>query len=614
MNKKQKVSILQISLCCFLLILAICCCINPKTLNLATFFFISAYMIIGADVFYKTIINIFKLNFFDENFLMFMATSCAFFLKEYFEAVVVLLLYKIGELFQNIAVNHSKNSVATLMKIKPQFANLKINNKITKIYPEKIKIGDVIVVKPGEKVPIDGTVIFGNSLLNTSALTGESKPTIVSPGDKIVSGSININQTIEIRAEKQFCDCTIQKILNLIENAKNKKTKSEKFITKFAKIYTPIVACSAVMVALIPPLVFAQNLNVWLNMAIVFLAISCPCALVISIPLSFFGSLANSAKNSILIKGNNIIEKLPKIRTIFFDKTGTLTLGKFEINKIESKTMKKNELLKLLATAESLTNHHIATAIKLNYSSSIDSSKIEKFEEFAGLGVVATTKEYVIYAGNSKLMDKFKIEHENVQTSDTVIYIAKNNCYIGYVTISDKIRPNAKKTIENLRRKHNIKNFIMLTGDEQTAANEVAKTLKISKNFSKLLPHEKVQKIENFQQKEPVIFIGDGINDAPALCAADIGIAMGKNGTDAATESADIILVDDNLNNIAKIFSIAKKTMKIVKQNIALSIGIKFLILTTSFFWPLNIWLAIFADVGTSTLTVLNALRTLKQT
>lgn len=617
MSNKQKSTLFKIliSLGFFAAAIVASCFETLMNTNFKTtpIFLITAYLIAGHDIILKTIKNTMSFNLFDENFLMCAATLGAFFLNELFEAVTIILLYQIGEFFQNVAIYYSKNSVKSLLNLKPQFVNLKTINGIVKTKPELIKLSSTIVVLPGEQIPIDGIIVSGTSELNTASITGEHKPSRVKPGDEVLSGCVNLTSKLEIKTTKLFQNSTIKQMLNLIEKAKQKKANSEKFITKFAKIYTPIVVFAALTIATVPALVFNENWATWLQNAIVLLSVSCPCALIISVPLSFFGAISATAKKAVLIKTSHVIEKIGKIRTIVFDKTGTLTLGKFEIVEINPKNIDKTELINILNAAESLTNHPIATAIKSEFKNlNFNTNNLLNFEEFPGLGVKATTKNSAtLLAGNEELMKKFKINYEKNETTGTVIYIAKNEAYVGNVVLCDKIKPEAKQAIQKLREL-NFKNVVMLTGDGKEIATKTAKILNCNSSFHKQLPQDKVNKIEKMQKNSPIIFVGDGINDSPALAAADVGIAMGKFGADIAIESADIILIDNNLNKITDTIKIARKTMTIVKQNIIISILIKILILAAGLAGKANIWLAIFSDVGVSTLAVANALRTLK--
>lgn len=611
MNKEQKVLIFQIIISAtFLSLAAFSLIYNPLLVPLLCFM---SFLTIGYKIFLKTFKNILQFNLFDENFLMCVASCGAFILKEFFESAIIMLLYQIGEFFQNFAIYNSKKSIKNLINLKPKFTNLKTPEGLKTTEPKNLNLGDIIVIKPGEKVPIDGTIINGNSTVDTSSLTGEAKSKFVKPGDKIISGCINLTETIEIKVETLYKNCTIQKILNLIENQHIKKSYSENFITKFSKIYTPIIVLLAVILATVPTIFFSQNWNFWLDKSIILIAISCPCALVISIPLSFFGGISTAAKNLILIKGSYFIETLSKAKTIMFDKTGTLTIGKFKIIKTNPANTNEKNLIETLINAENLNNHPIAHAITNTYKNKIKTNNVLNTKNFPGMGIKVQTKNNDnILVGNSKLMKKFKIKHDQPYSNATVVHIAKNGLYLGNVIINDSIKPEAKITIKNLHNL-NIKNLIMLTGDEENTAKHIYKHLKLDAYYANLLPHEKVRKIQQFQKNnKDIIFIGDGINDVPALLTANIGIAMGKTGSDAAIEASDIVLMSNNLKKITQAIIISKKTMKTIKQNIVLSLGIKFLILIIGLFFPLNIWLATCADVGTSTLAVLNALKTLK--
>lgn len=573
---------------------------------------VAAYFISGYNIILATIKNTIKLNIFDENFLMFMATLGAFCLKENFEAVAIFLFYQISEFFQQVAVKQSEESVANLLKSSSKKVNLKTANGIVRTNPELIEIGATIVVKPGEQIPIDGTIISGTSQLNTSSLNGEFDPITAQPNDNVLSGYINLTHTLEIKTNTLFKNSTVKKMLNLIEKAKQKKAKSEKFITNFAKIYTPIVVLLAIVVAIAPPMVFKANWATWLQNAIVLISISCPCALIISIPLSFFGTISTCAKNSILIKASQSIEKINRIKTIVFDKTGTLTFGHFQIIEINPENTSENELINLLVAAESLTNHPIATAIKTHFRNvKFNTNQIIDFEELPGLGVKARTTNNTILVGNKKLMEKFGIYFTENKNNGNVIYIAKNKTYVGNVVVADKIKPEAKFVVEQLR-KLKFSNIGLMTGDKKANSETISTSLKFNLSFFEQLPQEKAKKIEQLQKDHnPLVFIGDGINDSPALATAAVGVAMGKFGADIAIDSADVVLVDGDLKKTTFLIKAAKKTMRIVKQNLFFSVLIKALILATCMSGNANIWLSIFSDVGVSILAIMNSLRTL---
>ena len=577
--------------------------------------YIISYLIVGLDVLVEAIKNIFKGEVFDENFLMTIATIGAFAIGEYPEAVAVMLFYQVGEMFQSYAVDKSRKSIASLMDIRPDFANIKKNGSIEKVSPDKISIGDIIIVKPGEKVPLDGTIVDGNSMLDTSALTGESVPREVSIGDEVLSGSINQNGLIEIKVTKSFGESTVSKILDLVENASSKKSKSENFISKFAKYYTPIVVVIAVLLAIIPPIIFKETEFIqWLYRALTFLVVSCPCALVISIPLGFFGGIGGASKLGVLVKGSNYLEALSKTEVVVFDKTGTLTEGVFEVKKVNSVDITKEDLIKYAAYAESFSNHPIANSLKKAYGKDIDNKKISETHELSGLGVNAVVDGKEVFVGNEKLMQEKNIEYIKCNEIGTILYVAINNQFKGTIIISDKIKADAKKAIEKLK-KNNVKKIVMLTGDKKAVGESVAKELGLDEVYTELLPNDKVEKVEELMksksEKGKLAFVGDGINDAPVLAISDIGIAMGGLGSDAAIEAADVVLMTDEPSKVVDAIKISKKTLKIVKQNIIFAIVVKILVLILSAIGLSNMWQAVFADVGVSVLAILNALRVL---
>ena len=577
--------------------------------------YIVSYAIIGLEIVWRAIKNIIKGKVFDEHFLMTIATIGAFAIGEFPEAVAVMLFYQIGELFQSYAVNKSRKSIASLMNIRPDFANLKRNNQIIKVNPEEVKIGESIIVKPGEKIPLDGVIIEGSSMIDTSALTGESIPRQVKINDEVLSGCINQNGLLTIKVTKEFGESTVSKILDLVENASNKKSKSENFISKFAKYYTPIVVITAVILAFIPPFILKMGtFTDWLYRALTFLVVSCPCALVMSIPLGFFGGIGGASKIGVLIKGSNYLEALSKTEIVVFDKTGTLTQGVFEVQKIETIETSKEELLKLTAHAESYSNHPIAISVKKAYGKEINNNIIEKIEEISGMGITAKIDGKDILVGNDKLMKEKEINYTKCNEIGTILYVAIQNKYAGYIVIADKIKQDSKKTIKELK-KNNIKKTIMLTGDKKEVGETVAKQLGIDEVYTELLPNEKVEKMEKLLQEKTttgrLAFVGDGINDAPVLALSDIGIAMGGLGTDAAIEASDIVIMTDEPSKIVDAIKISKKTMRIVKQNIVFAISIKVAVLTLSAFGLSTMWEAVFADVGVSVIAILNSLRAL---
>ena len=588
--------------------------------------YIIAYLIVGLEILIKAIKNIFKGKVFDEHFLMAIATIGAFVIGEYPEAVAVMLFYQVGELFQDYAVDKSKRSITSLMNIRPDVAYVKRNGMIEKLSPEEVKIGETIVVKPGEKVPLDGKIIDGKSMIDTSALTGESVPVEVGIGDSILSGTINKNGLLTIKVEKEFGESTVSKILDLVENASNKKSKSENFITKFAKYYTPIVVIIAIILAIIPP--FALNLGEfkeWLYRALTFLVVSCPCALVISIPLGFFGGIGGASKKGILVKGSNYLEALSNTEIVVFDKTGTLTKGVFEVQKIEPINIPKEELLKYTTYAEYNSNHPISVSLKNAYKKmlderkeeekEIDLSKIISVEELAGMGVLANIDGKEVLVGNEKLMKEKNIKYTHCDDIGTIIYVAIDNNYSGYILISDEIKEDSKYAIESLK-KNNIGKIVMLTGDKEKVGKFVSEKLGLDEVYTELLPDEKVKKVEDLMkeksEKGKLVFVGDGINDAPVLALSDIGVAMGGLGSDSAIEAADIVIMTDEPSKIVTAIKTSKKTMKIVKQNIVFAITVKILVLILTAFGVGNMWEAVFADVGVSVLAIINSLRALR--
>ena len=579
--------------------------------------YVLSYLIVGFEVVKKAVVNIFHGEFFDENFLMSVATIGAFAIKEFPEAVAVMLFYQIGEYFQSYAVKKSRKSIASLMDIRPDYANLKVNGNIEKKSPEEVKIGDVIVVKPGEKVPLDGIVIEGTSMLDTSALTGESVPREVKVNDTILSGCINLNGVLDIKVEKTFGESTVSKILDLVENATNKKAKTENFITKFSKYYTPIVVLLALIIAFIPPLITKTDILDWVYRALTFLVVSCPCALVISVPLSFFSGIGAASKKGILVKGSNYLELLSKTEIAVFDKTGTLTEGVFDVQKIKNENeIGPKELLELATYCESYSNHPISISIQKAYGKEINKNRIIHSEEVAGKGIISKIDDKEVACGNIKLMKELNLDNiEQVDEIGTVIYVAINRQYAGYILISDKIKDDSKKAIQDLK-KAGVRKTVMLTGDNKDVAEKVNQELKLDMVYSELLPIDKVNKVEellkNKNEESKLAFIGDGINDAPVLARADIGIAMGGLGSDAAIEAADIVIMTDEPSKIATAMKISRKTLKIVYQNISFALIVKIGVLILSAFGLASMWAAVFADVGVTVLAVLNSFRALK--
>lgn len=577
--------------------------------------FLISYLLVGIKILKKAIKNILRGKVFDENFLMSLATVGAFAVGEFPEAAMVMILYQIGELFQDYAVNKSRKSIASLMDIRPDYANVYRDDKIEKVNPSEVAIGEIIVIKPGEKIPLDGTVVEGTSMLDTSALTGESVPRKIEVGDDALSGTINETGLIKVKVTKPFGESTVNKILDLVENASSKKSKSEKFITKFAKYYTPTVVIIAVIIALIPPLIIQDaTFKDWIYKALSFLVVSCPCALVISIPLGFFGGIGGASKLGILIKGSNALEALADVETVVFDKTGTLTKGVFEVQDVKNFEIEKEELVRLVAHAEKFSTHPVAESVKRFYNNEIDENIIGNIEEIGGYGIIANMENKEVLVGNDKLMAKKNIAYEKCGEAGTILYVAIDNKFAGYILISDKIKDDSEKALKELK-KMNIKKTVMLTGDRKEAANSVGKKLKLDEVFSELLPDGKVEKVEELMKvkssKGKLAFVGDGINDAPVLVVSDVGIAMGGLGSDAAIEAADIVIMTDEPSKISKAIKIAKKTMRIVKENIVFALAVKFIVLLLTVIGVSTMWEAVFADVGVSVIAILNSLRML---
>ncbi|UHR03508.1 cadmium-translocating P-type ATPase [Peptoniphilus sp. GNH] len=621
MKKKHKIMIARIAVSAILTIIFNFVHVNPILKGLV---FMGIYLIISHDILRKALLGIKNGQIFDENFLMTIATVGAISLAiyersgDYNEAIAVMLFYQIGELFQAIAVERSRSNIADLMNIRPDYANIEKNDEIVQVDPDEVEIGSIIIVKPGEKVPIDGIVIEGESTLNTSALTGESLPREVWVGETIYSGSVNMTGLIKVETIKEFGESTVSKILELVEESTDRKSKSEDFISKFAKIYTPAVCFSALALAILPPLIrhFALNTSpdfeVWIYRALTFLVISCPCALVVSIPLSFFAGIGGASKEGILIKGANYLETLSKASYVVFDKTGTLTRGVFEVTGVHHSKIEDSKLLEYAAHAEIASSHPIAKSIKEAYGKRIDMSRVSNIKEISGNGILANVDDKLIAIGNDKLMEELGIEYKKCRSIGTIIHIGIDGEYFGHIVIADTIKKNSKKAIEELKGL-GIKTTIMLTGDGKKVAENVANELKLDRIYSELLPADKVEKVEDlFKEKGnqgSLIFAGDGINDAPVLRRADVGVAMGAMGSDAAIEAADLVLMDDDPLKLSKAIKIAKKCIRIVYQNIVLAIGIKLICLVLGALGLANMWIAIFADVGVMVIAVLNAIR-----
>lgn len=609
--KKRLVGILVAGMLFFIAMLA-----EFENIWVNQIIFIASYLLVGIKILQKAWRNIWRGKALDENFLMAVATLGAFFVGEFPEAVAVMLFYQIGELFQDYAVDKSRKSIASLMDIRPDYANVNRNSQMEKVDPSEVKIGEEIVVKPGEKIPLDGVIKEGSSMLDTAALTGESVPRSVGVGDEVLSGCINQNGLLTIEVTKEFGESTVSKILDLVENASSKKSKSEKFITKFAKYYTPIVVGIAVVLAIFPPLLLKDaTFADWIYRALAFLVVSCPCALVISIPLGFFGGIGGASKVGILIKGSNYLEALSHTEMVVFDKTGTLTEGVFEVQAVESAQMAKEELLRMVAHAESFSNHPVAISVKKAYGKEVDEKLVSKTEEISGQGMVAMVEEKEVLVGNEKLMTDKNIAFQKCNALGTILYVAINQTFAGTIVIADKIKSDSKKAIQELK-KLPIQKTIMLTGDRKEVGENVANQLGLDEVYTELLPDGKVQKVEEWMSqksaKGKIVFVGDGINDAPVLALSDIGMAMGGLGSDAAIEAADIVIMTDAPSKISTAIKISKKTMKIVKQNTIFAISIKVAVLVLSAMGMSTMWEAVFADVGVSVLAILNSLRMLQ--
>ncbi|MCD8103888.1 MAG: cadmium-translocating P-type ATPase [Lachnospiraceae bacterium] len=617
MNKKQKKMLIRILAAAAMMVLL---AVLPVDGYLRFGLFMIPYLVIGYDILKKAWKGILNRQVFDENFLMAVATLGAILLGDYSEGVAVMLFYQVGELFQSYAVGKSRRNISDLMDIRPDYANLERDGVLEKVDPDEVEIGSVIIVQPGEKVPIDGIIIEGKTALNTSALTGESLPRDVSVGDEIISGCINMTGLIRIRTTKEFGESTVSKILELVENSSSRKSKSENFISKFARYYTPAVCYGAVALAILPPLVRMLFLSLspewgdWIYRALTFLVISCPCALVISIPLSFFAGIGGASKAGVLVKGSNYLETLSQTRTVVFDKTGTMTQGVFEVSDVHHGTIDSDLLLEYAALAESASSHPISKSLQRAYGKPIDRSRVTDIEEISGNGVTAKVDGHLIAAGNARLMERLGVTYKDCHQAGTVVHIAIDGTYAGHILISDLIKPTAAESIQALKRS-GVKKTVMLTGDAKRVADQVAAGLGFDEVYSELLPADKVAKVEELlsgkNDSEKLAFVGDGINDAPVLSRADIGIAMGAMGSDAAIEAADIVLMDDDPLKVAKAIRISRKCIRIVYQNIWFAIGVKAVCLILGAFGIANMWMAIFADVGVMILAVLNAIRAL---
>ena len=578
--------------------------------------FVAAYFIIGGDVLLRAVKNITHGKVFDENFLMCLATIGAFCLQEFTEAVAVMLFYQVGEWFQSYAVGKSRKSIAGLMDIRPDHANIEQDGQIKEVSPESVKVDDIIVIKAGERVPLDGVILEGNSHLDTAALTGESLPREVAPGDEIISGCINGSGLLRVRVTKVYGESTVARILDLVENASSKKAKTEKFITKFARYYTPIVVVVAVLLAIVPPLLFHAEWHEWIERALILLMVSCPCALVISVPLSFFGGIGGASRNGVLIKGSNYLEALAKTKTVVFDKTGTLTNGTFSVTALHPEEMGEKQLLEMAALAEYYSDHPIGLSVKTAYGAVIDTERLGEITEKAGHGVLAHVDGRHVLAGNDKWMRENNIPYHECEIPGTIVHVAVDGKYEGHIVISDTVKPDAKQAIADLK-KAGVTKTVMLTGDRKAVGEYTAKELGLDAVYAELLPQDKVSKVEELLDSKPagtnLAFVGDGINDAPVLTRADVGIAMGAMGSDAAIEAADIVLMDDKPSKIAQAISISRRTLRIVRQNIWFALGVKAIVLVATVFGLSNMWEGIIADVGVSVIAILNAIRALKK-
>ena len=612
MEKEEKINLFRIITTIILFAITFIPSLNS---NIKISLYIISYLVIGGDILINAIKNIFKGELFDENFLMSLATVGALVIGEYPEAIAVMLFYQIGELFQDMAVEKSKANITKLMDIRPDFANIEHNGNLVQVSPEKINIGDIIVVKPGEKIPLDGIIVYGKSSLNTTALTGESIPRSVNVDDEVLSGCINLSCLIKIKTTSTFGDSTVSKILDLVENADNSKANTEKFITKFAKIYTPVVVILAVLLAVIPSLITGEWLE-WINRSLIFLVISCPCALVVSVPLSFFAGIGGASKNGVLIKGANYLEALANVNTIVFDKTGTLTKGNFKVVAIHPEKITEEKLLEIATLAEQFSTHPISISLKNEYSKELDKNRVKDIEDIPGKGIKATVDKKQVYIGNDKLMKYIDVHYENCEKEGTISHIVIDGEYAGHIVITDEIKPTSKTALNELKNL-GVAKTVMLTGDKKEVGESIGFELGLDEIKTELLPVNKVEEVERLiksknNDKEKIAFVGDGINDAPVLKRCDIVISMGGLGSDAAIEASDIVLMNDDPSSIAKAIKISRKTLKIVRQNIIFALAVKLIVLILGALGIANMWEAVFADVGVSFIAILNALRCIK--
>ena len=619
MTKKQKKMLIRI-LITFVLFAILFVCEHTGILAplegtfLLFLIYLVPYLVIGYDIIYKAARNISHGQVFDENFLMMIATFGAFGVGEYSEAVAVMLFYQVGELFQGYAVGKSRQSISDMMDICPEYANIEKDGVLQQVDPDDVEVGSIIVIKPGERIPLDGVIVEGESLIDTAALTGESVPRSAKAGDEIISGCVNGSGTLKVRTTKEFDDSTVAKILELVENASSKKARVENFITRFAKYYTPVVTIGAVILAILPPLILGGGWAEWIQRACIFLVISCPCALVISVPLGFFGGIGAASQIGVLVKGSNYLEAVAEMDTIVFDKTGTLTKGEFKVTEVQSEQLSKDELIELAALGEGYSNHPIANSIREAYGKELDLNRVTQTEEVAGHGIKAVIDGKTVLLGNEKLMKAEKIAYTGCKSIGTVVYVACDGVFEGAVVISDTIKDGAKEAIRDMKQV-GVRKSVMLTGDRRQTAEAVAAEIGIDEVHAELLPGDKVAQVEALLaaegEKQKLAFVGDGINDAPVLTRADIGIAMGSMGSDAAIEAADIVLMDDDVTKIASIVKIARKTLSIVKQNIVFALAVKAIVLVMGALGFANMWEAVFADVGVSVIAILNAMRAL---
>lgn len=610
MSKKQKTVLARIIISAVLCVIAGLLPIEGVWKLLA---FSVPYLVIGYDVLWGAVRNIIHGQVFDEQFLMAIATLGAFAIEDYPEAAAVMLFYQVGELFQSIAVGKSRKSISALMDICPEYAVVLRDGEEVTVPPEEVGIGEVLIIKPGEKIPLDGEITEGSTTVNTAALTGESLPVDKTVGDRVISGTINLSGVIKVKAQSLYEESTVSKILELVENSAEKKAKAENFITRFARYYTPCVVIGAVLLAVIPPLFFSQEWSMWINRALIFLVVSCPCALVVSVPLSFFGGIGGASREGILIKGANYLETLSKVDTVVFDKTGTLTKGTFAVNAIHPKNMTEAQLLDIAAAAESYSTHPVGESIVAAHKGHIDKTRIGEVEELAGMGLRAVIDGKTFFVGNGALMDKVGAGWHDCHLAGTVIHIAENGEYLGHIVINDEIKPDSKAAVAELKEL-GIKNTVMLTGDTERVAKSVGEEVGVDRVCAKLLPAQKVEKVEELlSQGCKTAFVGDGINDAPVLTRADVGIAMGALGSDAAIESADIVLMDDKPSKLPSAIRISRKTMRIVRQNIVFALAVKAIILVLGAFGIANMWTAVFGDVGVMVIAILNAMRAMSK-